>query len=403
MTIARAPWSEVALGAPAGASAGTSVAERRDANPAAARGCAEGRGALRAGLAGTLGSLARFPLQPLHFPRFRPSWDGANARRRLGGEGPLGCSRAVAGLAMLALALAGCGNWSDEDAQFLSAIPQKEDLTLTPLSSASAQSTALTGRTEQRQDALGEPSTTYDTVSAGVGLVNGLVVGLTVGLDFVRSLEPSVREPGRRVWGPYPDRDHPGFDVQVTMQRETTGYRYELQWRRRGEADFVAVIVGHFYGERARGGAGDLLVDFDKAKAVGTANATELNRTIALSYDLSRQTPNELVATQVSGTSERYQYIVYPDGGGEVIFTTNANFWGPPTSANETLLITSRWRADHAGRASIGLSGGDLAPAQGTYTECWSAARLKIFAWRDFDCGLFQTSCGEGSEEDCVF
>lgn len=300
-----------------------------------------------------------------------------------------------------AVALAGCGNWSDEDAQFLSAIPKKEDLILSGLPAATSAASKAAPDLGQRQDALLGLSSIYGIVSAGASGVNAFVARLTAGLDFVRSLPPSLREEGRRGWGPYADAAHPGLEMQIAVLRESAAYRYEMQWRQRGGTEFVTVIVGHFRGERAKGGSGDLTLDFDKARWVGTASAAEENRTIALHYDLTRQTPNEMVVTKNSGARESWEYIVDPDGGGDVQFRVDTNLYAL-TSALETMLIHARWRADRTGRAAIVLSGGDL-PTGGLfhYGECWAANQSTQYWSKDFGCPLLQASCSEGDESAC--
>lgn len=310
-------------------------------------------------------------------------------------------------VALIAAALlSGCGNWSDEDAEFLASAPKKEDLTLSSLSTATSSTRAtaeLAPGLGQRQDALLGRSSIYDSVSAGVAAVNGLVAWLTTGLDAVRSLPPSVRESGKRVWGPYPDKGHPGLEVQIAMRREDDGYRYELQWRQQGAAEFVTAILGHFRGERAKGGSGDLTLDFDKAREVGIASALEPNKTLELRYDLTRQTPNELIATKSTGAKERWKYIVDPDGGGDVQFQVDANFYGPPGSADESVVIHARWRADRAGRSSVVLGGGDL-PSGGLFHsgECWAADQSTVYSSKDFGCPLLQSTCSEGDEGSCA-
>lgn len=140
----------------------------------------------------------------------------------------------------------GCGNWSNEDLEYLNAMPTKEQLSA-KLPGVTKTTTPLTGE-GTRRDGLGEVSKLYtDTKKASQDFNNLLEMLLGV-LDAVRAYPPTTRGKDVRIWGPWEDKDkHPGFEVQVVMAKTSEGnFTYAIQFRKKGETDFFTVVEGVF-------------------------------------------------------------------------------------------------------------------------------------------------------------
>src|SRR6185369_1187401 len=109
---------------------------------------------------------------------------------------------------LAALALAGCGNWSNDDVAFVQALPTAQALRVALPASAGQALCAPPGPSEVW--AFAKP--------AGDGL-NALVDGLAALVDRVRAVPPTTRGADARTWGPFPDDRHPGVEVRVVMTR----------------------------------------------------------------------------------------------------------------------------------------------------------------------------------------
>ena len=293
----------------------------------------------------------------------------------------------------------GCGNWSDSDAQFLAAIPRKEDLTLS--APASSQSQSLTSELSQQKGALGA-SSVYSDVVGQVKDINAFVSALAGGLDSVRTLPPSQRLADARVWGPFDDDKHPGLQVQLVLSRtSTTEYGYAVQFRRKGEQDFVNLIVGVFHGEKASRGIGGFHIDGVAGKALGVSQEKDAD-SADLGYDMRSGTDNSCsLKAQSTAFSIEYNYLVKPDGGGGVDYTLHKDFV-TTTPAQETLAVSARWTADRAGFAQATITGGDLGATVGRHSECWNAAFGQVFSAQNFECSDPTGICQDGQRDACV-
>lgn len=305
-----------------------------------------------------------------------------------------------AALLFALLLAAGCGNWSDEDAEFQAAAPRREDLTLRPPDQGTRTQSLEAGDYGTRSDRLTERSEVYATVTGMARDVNELVGGLTAGLDMVRQVPPSLREPDRRVWGPYDDRDRPGYQVQVEMRRSASGaqYTYQVQSRRKGIEDFVAIITGTFEGERVSQGRGSFELHRGRAAAIGWP--VDEGGEVTLSYDMAGGvTAAALKSTPESGPATMdVRYRVERDGGGWMKFDVESDLV-KATPRPERLSLAARWLADSSGRAEVMVSKGDLGEAVGNIGECWAPDQTRVWMQRDFDCDA--SPCEVGREQDC--
>src|SRR5450432_566996 len=92
--------------------------------------------------------------------------------------------------APLALLAAGCGNYTNEDLEYMNALPQGSDLR--------ANIPPVTGAVELANEAELARST-HDTTRG----FNGLLMALVDLVDAIRSYPPTTRTPTSRIWGPF--------------------------------------------------------------------------------------------------------------------------------------------------------------------------------------------------------
>jgi hypothetical protein len=300
--------------------------------------------------------------------------------------------------ALLCLLAACGGNFSNEDLEYLNALPVREDL-----ASKLPDSNARSGSgLAQRRDrlAVGEASALYaDTRKASQAFNGGLdwLLGL---LESIRTVSPTTREPDRRIWGPFPDRNQPGNDVRFVMERDADFFVYRLEFKpsSAGDEAWWVFLDGSFRADAGiRKGTGTLSLFIDDAVAKGL-NVGELRGLTRLdvSYQ-TRELPTRvemIFRTLPTATPPeiRYNYRELPGGLGELRFLLKDTD-AVPGGAREDVEIISRWTPDRGGVGSFTILRGDLQGAN--YRECWDAQGLTTFAKRSWE--LF----GIGKASDC--
>ncbi|MFO0581315.1 MAG: hypothetical protein U0229_03500 [Anaeromyxobacter sp.] len=268
----------------------------------------------------------------------------------------------IAALAVSALAGAGCGNWSQEDVRFLAALPSRADLRVEVPASANAQAGALAACGTRPAALWLQAKPTSDSLNAAVDFVLDLV-------DLVRTLEPTTRTDDMRVWGPWDDRDHPGFELLARIVRtEQAGlveHTFSLEARRKGQGDFVPFISGTFRGPSAKVGRGTLEIDFELLWTLGLDDATTPHGVLNATYDRSGD-PRKVVMQVASNKAAlpfEYRYAGYADGTGGFVYVIPSGF--------NYLEIASAFDRAGAGRAAITYHTifGNVG-----WAECWDAA-----------------------------
>ena len=279
--------------------------------------------------------------------------------------------------AFLLFILAACGgNYSNEDVEFLGALPVRSEL-----ESKLPQQAVQSGVTGTRQQALsvGDQSTAYADARAASDSFNSGLFWLLDLIDQIRLLPPTRREPDRRIWGPFPDHDHPGFIDEVVMERlEPALFNYRIEFRRQDDppsAPWIPLVVGSFRGTGgARKGTGEVHLLAATARAGGfpTTNLDSV-QTIDMSY-VTDQSPIEvnmsIQATPGSGLQTvAYAYSEYDDHHGLIQFSAT----GVDPSSGSTLVLAevARWLPTGEGRSDITVQVGAFT---GTIAvECWDA------------------------------
>jgi hypothetical protein len=290
------------------------------------------------------------------------------------------------------LATACGGNFSNDDLEFLNALPAREDLSS---KLPGAESSVSAGSLRQRSDplTLGEGSRLYaDTRKASDEFNKGLD-GLLTLLEAIRDLPPTRREPERRTWGPWPDRRHPGHELRFVMTREAERFDYQLQFRpeRSGEEAWWTLVDGSFLaGGGLRKGEGTVKLLLAEARAhgfnVGGLAALERldigyqTRALPIGVEMHFVPVFPLVTPEV-----RYAYREIPGGLGEMRFLLeDADVISG--GQKEDLSIVSRWTRERGGVGRITVTGGDVpAGSTATHVECWDASFRVTYVKRSWE------------------
>ncbi|AGC46654.1 hypothetical protein MYSTI_05375 [Myxococcus stipitatus DSM 14675] len=291
----------------------------------------------------------------------------------------------------LCLALAACGgDFSNDDLEFLNALPQRQDLaaTVPGQDKEAGGSPRIAGKTALAVGRLGFPSgIIVDTDETGRRF-NEVVDSMLASLETIRSAPPTEREPDRRVWGPYPDRRERRFEARFVMTREGERFDYQLQYRRGGEGEdaWWSFITGSFQANGGiRKGSGSLILELRRAREKGFILGLDLLEREEIHYQ-TRTLPTrvELVFVSMQPLLLPSKYIYRQGEGGVAEMTfelqgTDFVAGGLP----EDVALTTRWSPDGRGSGSLRILKGDIQGAQ--YTECWDNRGRVTFISRSWD------------------
>ena len=266
--------------------------------------------------------------------------------------------------------IASCGDYSNEDLVYMSAVPSSSQRAVVLPAAATTVVQA-----ELAQD-------THNGISAVNTLLDD-VLGL---VEAIRSYEPTSRTSDSRTWGPFADSKHPGWQWKLVVERETDGttfdYRLEVEDTKAVAPTWVVFVTGNF---DLAGGVkmGNGMVNADFAALVAAAFPLDPDtmplKTLSIRYQ-NFQTPGSPVSVTLSiertspdptngVTSATFNYEILADGSGEISFTLVGNVI--PGVAIETLALDAQWRPTGEGKATLAVVSGD---GQGlTQTECWDA------------------------------
>jgi hypothetical protein len=286
-----------------------------------------------------------------------------------------------------------CGNYSNEDLEFMNALPQTDDVELeSPLRAAV--------RLADEDDAL---KMTIRVTRA----VNGAALGALAFIDKVRTSYPTARDGNARIWGPFPDDNNPGWQVELRMTRTlavdgiTPHFAYEMVMIAPAPVNFgtdlaprseTQVLGGWFESTgRARGGVGELVLTPKAARDAGAAvKDLETLVTETIDYD-NRSWPRVLdvsitneppVDPKTEAESATYHYERAQNGDGGMRFSFLQDSVPGPLGV-ETLQVASRWRGTGEGQATVSVLAGD---GMGfTWTDCWDATSRTAYDNRPVD------------------
>lgn len=304
---------------------------------------------------------------------------------------------------MLSLTALACGNYSNEDLEFMSAIPQSADVELeVPRRGLLVTATAAEGW----RTTLEVTRTLNRTAGAFLQLI-----------DKIREHTPTRRLPDERVWGPFSADDHPGWQLEFRMWRDsnaegvTTGFRYALFMIPPAGVVLPSgartqIIGGNFDASGgARVGAGKLVVSLDEGRAAGLAfGGLERLRTLTIDYS-TRVWPRmvtmivENIPNGTDPTTGTYAYERAENGDGAMDFAFQQDVVPSPVGTGplvETVMVRSRWLGTGPGRVDSSISGGDV-PGVATALECWGTDYRSSYKFQSW-----APDAASGLEDTCI-
>ncbi|HEY5090919.1 MAG TPA: hypothetical protein VIK30_13160 [Polyangia bacterium] len=264
-----------------------------------------------------------------------------------------------------------CGNYSNEDLEYMNAVPAGSQLSAT----LPAYSSTLPASSEAEL-----AQTTHSVTTQ----FNQMIANALGGIDAIRSYSPTSRTPNSRIWGPFPSDKQPGWDWQLTVSHDdpqSTTFTYELDVENTADptAGWLTFVTGSFDAQDGvRKGSGSLTMDTTKLSDAGFPFDQGMVpfMTLTVTYETLTDPVNHVTMTidrmpdasnQVS--SVVYTYAAQADGSGQMSFTLTGNFIVGP--AIETVAVTSAWLPSGAGKATEMVEQGDGAGL--LQTECWDS------------------------------
>lgn len=301
--------------------------------------------------------------------------------------------------AALVLALSGCGNYSTEDLRFLAALPTREDLRVSVPAQGSAAAALAMAAVDPCPAGTADvwlwAKPTSDGLNRGVHFLVSLV-------DAVRRHPPTERGEDLRRWGPFPDENHPGHEIQIVIVRSyppalggAPRHAYAFQ-AREGAGPFIDILSGSFDGASSSRGRGSLLLDFQALWDLHMNDATTPHGTMQVGYDRASDPATiELALTNDGFGLVRfdYGYSGYSDGRGAFDYRFR-------NAAGDVLTVATSYGGVGFGRAAVGYvaAGGGT----GSFDQCWDGAACLTYV-RDpanFSCPA-HASCSFGTLADC--
>jgi hypothetical protein len=267
----------------------------------------------------------------------------------------------------------GCGNYSNEDLEFMQALPEKTDLSAeVPTRSAVV---------------LGDTAELYRMTRNVVVIFNGVVDSFLTLIDAIRAYSPTTRLPNERIWGPFPAQDQPGWEVRMVMVRQDLAtFAYEVEFRPMGAGDdaWTVVINGNFASTGGvRKGSGHLVVSTAAARAAGLDPGLGYLDSMTTDYDNHSfpitvnlqftNLPNPL--TPDDPTQGTYGFAIDENGNGSLSFNFTGN--SIPGPAIDVVQVTSAWLGSGEGRSDLQVVSGDAAGAH--ETQCWNGQFQAVY------------------------
>ncbi|MCK6530738.1 hypothetical protein L6R50_25325 [Myxococcota bacterium] len=326
-------------------------------------------------------------------------------------RGGTGRRRAVAGVAAVAALASGCANDLSnapfaEDAVYGAAVPAREGVHAESPEGETGLERAG-GALDGGERGLGERALAVDLTLDVCGAVNGMVFAVLDQLAGAVASAPTVREEGRRVWGPSDYRD--GTAYRLTVERGEDGvYAYALELagvpadRVDEGTEWRGVLEGDFLPDGALpDGSGSFVLD---AGAV-TDLAPSFERRGVLRVEHARRGSALEVRVEVEGWSgpegevpeADYAFARDAGGGGTFEYRSTYDLVGSDGGPAEDLDVRARWRPDGAGRADAWVGGGDLPGEPMAVTECWGADLAQVY-WAAPEPAGDEGACAFGPE-----
>lgn len=301
--------------------------------------------------------------------------------------------RHLALLLACAVAATGCGNWSNEDLEYYAAMPTRDQLTAKLPGATTAE---LTGE-GSRRDPLGEDSKLYTDTKGVADGFNGLLNFLLGALDRVRSYPATTRHQNQRIWGPWADGDHPGFEMRVVMDKVETGnFTFAIQSRPKG-GEFFSIVEGTFAPTTVLAkGTGQMVIFASTINdKVGPVKDWENLEKIEIGY-ITNMDPVQVAMVFTNKPSKpgslSWGYQELANGNGRMGFSVKGG-----TDPNiQQFDVFSAW-SKLGGFGVYKVVEGAVGYKDATHFECWDKSFKTVFVAETWPGGKM-----EGDQKNCV-
>ncbi|HMF40533.1 MAG TPA: hypothetical protein VKQ32_07560 [Polyangia bacterium] len=278
---------------------------------------------------------------------------------------------------LLFATIAACGNYSNEDLEFMNAVPARQDL----VASIKSGPLVTANEAELAKD-------THNVVAAFNGALDFLKVA-----DLIRTYQPTSRIPDGRIWGPFPDNNHPGWQWRFVMTKDAVTadkFNYSFDEQQIGGGDtWYTLLDGWFIatGGGVRRGMGDFTLQTDAARMAG------------FQFELGDDGKSELKSLHIAYSTADYpisvvmNLVLYPNAvtgdftnTGSLDCTYEAlqsgqgglHFDATDSASGKSLSVDSRWLPTGRGRADATYTD----PTNGvslTWNECWDDSFMSVY------------------------
>jgi hypothetical protein len=298
---------------------------------------------------------------------------------------------------LAAATLGACGNYSNEDLEYLNAVPAAQDIT------------AEIPRAIMPANEAELARLTHDTVNVFNGSLDFLKAA-----DVIRTYPPTSRIANGRIWGPIPMDDHPGWQWRFVVTRspeapDRFAYAFEVQRVGANADDWAGFIKGWFVAVNGvRKGNGHFEMVTNELMAANfplERNVLKDEMLKELKVDYSTETfPTNVsmsltVYTNVSlGLFDTFftieiTYEAQESGQGAIEFEAS-------DSNGNSFLVVSRWLASGRGRADETVTAGPLVGLpveQRTRTQCWNDSFVEVYDHTPWDPQNMDLNSGDPS------
>lgn len=309
--------------------------------------------------------------------------------------------------------LPACSAQKAETNEFQEALPEQGSVNLDgPDGTHADTSTAAGMRGTLADGGASDPAFWYSFTRDVRDEVNAVTAVVLVSVWVVVHTDPSALDEQHAVFGPYDGDalDPARYRLTVTRIGEHH-FRYVLAGQKKGGGDYLDVLDGDGYSRAsAQHGKGQFRLNLDNAKTLDPSRHADDSGVATIVHDLPAnigQVPDALPRTiratleDAGDASLDITSYAHVDHTGEIDLTAHTDIDPSQTTALEDVTVVSRWQAGGAGRADIGVSGGDL-PAAGldalTAVECWGSDFSRVYYT---DSANTQPTTGSASE--CVY
>jgi hypothetical protein len=286
-------------------------------------------------------------------------------------------SKYLAPVVLAALSFGACGNYSNEDLDFQLALPEDGDLD-------AKLPQALTNA---------NASEYYTLTRKVVTTFNGGATALVALVDRVRGYSPTSRHGTERIWGPFADDKHPGWEIRVVMDRLADpsvpppafqiSYSIQLRDTTKPGSSFFDLMTGLYKSSgSARRGEGEMHLLVQPAREAGypVDDFGEMEQ-LDLDYNTRKYPITVNMVIQNVATAKTlgatYRYTENADGSGQLEFDWTVDAAPGVPGATDASFI-SRWLGSGAGRADAYLSNGSVPLG----IDCWGLDTVADYVWR---------------------